>query len=141
MAAAHLHLSSAPRAMLGVQALPLAPPDALMLAWLALEGPTPRERVAGLLWPDSPTDVARNALRQRLFRLRKQLGLDIVGGQAVLALAEGVTHDLQDALTLLGGLHCPESPELDAWLARLQAAPPRPDSAGHFQSPRSPPRR
>ena len=52
----------------------------LLLTWLALEGPTRRERLAGLLWPDSPADSARNALRQRLFRLRKQCGTDLVSG-------------------------------------------------------------
>jgi hypothetical protein len=31
----------------------LAPRDAALLAWLALEGPTPRSRLAELLWPES----------------------------------------------------------------------------------------
>jgi len=34
-----------------------------LLAWLALEGPTPRGRLAQLLWPQSAADAARNALR------------------------------------------------------------------------------
>lgn len=44
----------------------LAARDALLLAWLAVEGPTPRARLASLLWPASTDDAARNALRQRL---------------------------------------------------------------------------
>jgi len=54
--------------------VPLAPRDAALLAWLALEGPTARTRLAGLLWPDSDAEAARNALRQRLFQLKRLLG-------------------------------------------------------------------
>ena len=57
----------------------LALRDAALLAWLALEGPTPRTRLAVLLWPRSAPDVAGNALRQRLFQLRRQLGVELVG--------------------------------------------------------------
>ena len=91
--------------------------DALLLAWLALEGATSRERLAQLLWPDSPTEAARNALRQRLFRLRKQVGVDLVAGSSTLTLAGGVVHDLHGATALLGDLQVPECPELDHWLA------------------------
>ncbi|WP_460414283.1 AfsR/SARP family transcriptional regulator [Thermus oshimai] len=35
-----------------------------VLAYLALEGPAPRSRMAGLLWPDSPERTARNNLAQ-----------------------------------------------------------------------------
>ena len=38
---------------------------------------------------------------QRLFQLRKHLGVELVVGSATLALAEGVTHDLDDADTVL----------------------------------------
>ena len=83
-------------------AVALAARDAALLAWLALEGPTPRARLAELLWPDSDADAARNALRQRLFHLRKSLGFDAVVGSTTLALAEGLTHDLEDADSVLG---------------------------------------
>ena len=66
-----LQLTAAPSLHASGRTLALATPDALLLAWLALEGPTPRERLATLLWPDSNAEAARNALRQRLFRLRK----------------------------------------------------------------------
>ncbi len=79
----------------------LAARDAALLAWLALEGPTPRSRLAALLWPDSDADAARNALRQRLFTLRKSLGFEAVVGGATLALAEGLAHDLDDADSVL----------------------------------------
>ena len=76
---ATLQLAEIPQAHLADGTLQaLGTVDALLLTWLALEGPTRRERLAGLLWPDSPADSARNALRQRLFRLRKQCGTDLV---------------------------------------------------------------
>ncbi len=94
----------------------LAARDAALLAWLAIEGPTPRARICALLWPDGSDVQARTALRQRLFRLKKALGRDIACGAAVLALAPGVRHDLAEAVDLLGGLGLPDAPELDTWL-------------------------
>ncbi len=120
-----LQLAGPPRALCADGdglAVALAPIDALMLAWLAVEGPTSRERLAALLWPVSGADAGRNAMRQRLFRLRKQLGLDAAVGSATLALAPGVVHDLDGGTALLGDLRAPESPELDAWLDSQRAA-------------------
>jgi DNA-binding SARP family transcriptional activator len=82
----------------------LAPLDAALLAWLALEGPTPRARLAQLLWPDKDVEAARNSLRQRLFQLRKQAGIELVVGSVTLALAEGVAHDLDAATAILHGI-------------------------------------
>jgi predicted ATPase/DNA-binding SARP family transcriptional activator/class 3 adenylate cyclase len=46
-----------------------------LLAYLALEPERPhrRERLAGLLWPDSPDDSAHRSLRTALYRLRRAL--------------------------------------------------------------------
>jgi DNA-binding SARP family transcriptional activator/tetratricopeptide (TPR) repeat protein len=91
--------------------------DAALLAWLALEGPTPRTRLAELLWPESEPGVALNALRQRVFQLRRPFGDGLLVGHATLSLAEGVTHDLTDSDGVLGiGTHA-LGPELLAWLA------------------------
>ncbi len=98
----------------GEHALPWR--DAALLAWLALEGPTPRARLAALLWPHSPTDAARNTLRQRLFQLRRLVGADLVAGSATLALAPQVRHDLDDADTVLGDAEPEVDGELAAWL-------------------------
>ena len=98
-----LHLAREPRlAMPGGRELSLAALDAALLAWLALEGPTPRARLAQLLWPDKDAEAARNSLRQRLFQLRKSLGTDLVQGSTTLALADGIAHDLDDADGVLG---------------------------------------
>lgn len=96
--------------------VPLAPRDAALLAWLALEGPTPRTRLAQLLWPASSPGAARNNLRQRLFQLRKQAGAELAAGPVLLALADGVRHDLDGAATLLGKEPLDLGDEFDAWL-------------------------
>jgi DNA-binding SARP family transcriptional activator len=90
--------------------------DALLLALLAIEGPQPRLRLAGLLSPESSAQAARNTLRQRLFALRKQCGHDMVEGTNTLALAQDMAHDLLDAPALLAELRLPECPEFDQWL-------------------------
>jgi DNA-binding SARP family transcriptional activator len=95
---------------------PLAAIDAALLLWLALEGPTPRARLAALLWPDTDADSARNSLRQRLFKLRKALGVDLARDGHVVALPAGATHDLDDADTVLGSLAPPARGEFAAWL-------------------------
>lgn len=115
----HLRLADLPHIQPdGGAALPLAPRDAALLAWLAVEGPTPRDRLAAILWPDNSAAHGRNTLRQRLFRLKKVLGDDIAVGSPVLRLVDGVSHDLDDAPALLGELGLPDAPEVDAWLRR-----------------------
>ena len=96
--------------------------DAALLAWLAIEGPTHRSHLAALLWPDSEADAARNSLRQRLFKLRKLLGSDVTSGTTLLALADHVEHDLQDADSVLGDGAHDYSEELSHWLDTQRAA-------------------
>ena len=112
-----LQLAHAPR-IVGADgtALALAPRDAALLAWLALEGPTPRASLAALLWPDSDADAARNALRQRLFQLKKQLGVALITGSTTLALAAGVSHDLDDSDSVLGEAVAVVEGEFSIWL-------------------------
>ncbi len=64
--------------------------QAAMIAWLAVHGPTPRARLAGMLWPEASEDRARGNLRQRLSKLRQTAG-EIVGDEhGLLTLASGV---------------------------------------------------
>lgn len=106
--------------------------DAALLAWLATRGPTPRPHLAALLWSDvAPSAAARN-LRQRLFRLRRAVGAELVTGQAALALAPGVDHDLGDWATrldadpdalggeVLGELAFDEGDPLGEWVQALR---------------------
>ena len=103
VAAMQLRLATSPRFVhADARETDLALRDAALLAWLALEGPTPRTRLAVLLWPRSAPDVAGNALRQRLFQLRRQLGVELVSGHTTLALADGLAHDLGDSQQVLG---------------------------------------
>lgn len=102
----------------------LAPIDAALLAFVAIEGSVSRERLLQLLWPGQEPESARNVLRQRLFRLRRSLDADVVAqGGELLALAPGVTHDLDDGEgELLAGLRYADCGELDEWLATHRAA-------------------
>ena len=91
--------------------------DAALLALLALDGPTSRQRLLALLWPDQEPEAARNALRQRLFRLRRAAGVELVCGAEQLALAESVAHDLAAGDgELLAGHDYVDCPELHDWL-------------------------
>lgn len=117
---ARIELLGAPRLLCAEQApRPLERHDAALLALLALDGPTPRSRIAALLWPDSDATQAANSLRQRLFRLKRVAGRDLVGGQRVLALAPGVSSDLAEdrAGELLAGFDDFDDGELAGWLA------------------------
>jgi DNA-binding SARP family transcriptional activator len=117
-----LHLAASPQYVdADGRAYALSTRDGALLAWLAIEGPTPRQRLAALLWPDSAPASARNALRQRLFQLRKQLGVELVTGTDVLALADGTAHDLHDADTVLGAEAGEFGADFSAWLARVRA--------------------
>lgn len=51
-----------------------------LLAILAASGPkgASRERVLGILWPDSDSERARHALSQTLYALRQALGVDVI---------------------------------------------------------------
>jgi DNA-binding SARP family transcriptional activator len=98
----------------------LARLDAALLAYLAVEGVASRQRLLQLLWPDEQPDDARNALRQRLFRLRRSIGVEIVHGSEQLSLAAGVAHDINDEHgegELLAGFHYADCRAFDVWLS------------------------
>lgn len=96
--------------------LDLEPKDALLLAYLALEGPTPRARLATLLWPDAGDERARGNLRQRLMRLKRSAGIEPVVGNPQAALAPGVAHDLDDAHEVLQAIEPQHAAGLAEWL-------------------------
>lgn len=115
---------------------PGAPPhvlsalDAALLAHLALQGPTPRALLAGVLWPDRPQGKALANLRKRLQVLRRIAPDLLTDSAGPVALTARVRHDLQDPATallqdpealtgaLLGALDYSGMTELDAWLSR-----------------------
>jgi DNA-binding SARP family transcriptional activator len=104
----------------GARALVLERRDAAVLAWLALEGESPRARLLELLWPDVERDTARNHLRQRLYRLKRAVGTELVDGSELLSLAPAVQVDARDAAApgeLLLGLDYSDCPQFERWLA------------------------
>jgi DNA-binding SARP family transcriptional activator len=96
--------------------------EAGLLAYLALEGPSSRSRLAGLLWPDGCEEGARGNLRQRLARLRRSVGEAVVDDGHALRLASGVTLDSQGTGELLSTLHYDDCTEFDQWLSRRRCA-------------------
>ena len=66
---------------------------AALLAYLALEGATPRSLLAGLLWPDALETGARGNLRQLLRRLRDGAGIDLIAGDDPLLLSPDIAVD------------------------------------------------
>ncbi|SMB79020.1 BTAD domain-containing putative transcriptional regulator [Deinococcus hopiensis] len=100
---------------------------AALLAYLALEGETPRARLAGLLYPDAPTARARNNLVHLLRRLRRAAGAALVEGDQALRLVGGLEIDAQAALRgegpwpegraeLLSSLELSDLPDLEEWV-------------------------
>ena len=125
----HLRLSGPPAFCMADGSLqPLARKDAALLALLAWDGPQPPEHLAALLWPDADAAKGRNNLRQRLFRLRREAGLDWLAAATpgLLTLAPAVRHDLAepaaDAGTLLGALDYGDTAALDDWVRSARAA-------------------
>jgi DNA-binding SARP family transcriptional activator/tetratricopeptide (TPR) repeat protein len=94
----------------------LEPKDAALLAYLALEGPTPRARLAALLWPDVEEERARGNLRQRLLRLKRTAGIELVVGNPLAQLALGIAHDLEEAQELLHGIEPQQIGGMVEWL-------------------------
>jgi DNA-binding SARP family transcriptional activator len=105
--------------------------SAAILTYLALEGPTPRSKLAGLLWPESLESTARNNLSQRLRRLRQQLNDSVIEGEEVLqlnprvtvdvtthkeALLSGQSDDLDTGGELLASYDYDDCPEFSDWL-------------------------
>ncbi|MCK5918401.1 MAG: hypothetical protein KAG34_08240 [Cocleimonas sp.] len=112
-----------------------------LLAWLALNPNKeyPREKLAGILWPDSSEAQARHSLRQALTSLRKilpsdsellqtskdwimldesQIQLDVQRFDQALKMADAVSLDKAITLykgTLLEGCN-PKSDNFDDWL-------------------------
>jgi DNA-binding SARP family transcriptional activator len=95
----------------------LAAREAALLAWLHLEGPTPRARLAALLWPAGDESRGRTNLRQTLARLRRAAGAVLAEDDGVLALAPDVHVLPAEDGELLAGLQFDDADELGAWLA------------------------
>jgi len=106
--------------------LALAPREAALLAWLHLEGPTPRAALAGRLWPGGAEAKARANLRQTLLRLKRAAGSALLAEDVgMLRLAPGVHVAAAGSARLLGSLEFDDAPDLAAWLAQRRDAAQR----------------
>lgn len=88
------------------------PKRVALLAFLCVEGRSgsiPRDRVIGLLWPETTEDRARSSLRTALYQLRQSLGSDAI---------ETLGTDLRIDLAILS---CDAARLLDAAAARDHA--------------------
>jgi DNA-binding SARP family transcriptional activator/predicted ATPase len=128
-----LELLGKPKLLQSGKALePLERRSALLFAYLALEGPTSRAKLAGLIWSESTDEAARANLRQRLKRLKDALGAELIVPEEVLRLRPDLevdavqlesltfTGEYSEAITfegeLLAGIDSDDSPELEEWL-------------------------
>lgn len=116
----------------------------LLLAYLCLEGPQPRRRLANLFWPDAANPM--NSLAQNLIRLRPLTGAVLEHGNRVEALIPSDTQAFRDhcraarpadALTLytgpfLDGLNADLNPDLEEWLLDTRETLAREARAAHL---------
>lgn len=116
----------------------------LLLAYLCLEGPQPRRRLASLFWPDAANPM--NSLAQNLIRLRPLTGAVLEHGSRVEALLPSDTQAFRDhcraarpadALTLytgafLEGLTLDLNPDLEEWLLDTRETLAREARAAHL---------
>lgn len=130
---ARMLLFGPPELLLGDRVVSLPTRKLLsLLAYLALEGPTPRVRLAELLW-DATDERARANLRGELYRLKKTAFGAVLEQRTEWLGLYGVSSDVEDferALAkgdwrgahalrrgpLLEGFSLPESLEFEAWL-------------------------
>lgn len=94
--------------------------DAAMLALLAIGGPTARARVKALLWPDESPEDVRGRLRQRIYALKRKLGVETISGSSTLAIAPALAWPGFDGEPLDGALlghdDYADLPEFADWL-------------------------
>jgi DNA-binding SARP family transcriptional activator len=105
MARLDLQLLGFPRVRLGVREVSLSLRKGLaMIAYLAeAKGPTSRDNLSALLWPEADAEAARAGLRRTLYRLRSTLGTEVIeADRTSLSLARSLdlrvdTHDFEAA--------------------------------------------
>ena len=81
----------------------LGPRQLGLLALVAAAGRrgVSRDRVIGILWPDSEDEAARHALSQAIYRLKRETGHDCISPPSELRLAPGITSDVGELLDAL----------------------------------------
>ncbi len=106
----------------------LSPKDAALLAVVALDGPIASDHAAALIWPGADRKRADTNLRQRLFRMRRDFGSNLIAPGMLLQLAPEVETNVAATLAqiasdenagredLLGDLDFEDLPDLAHWV-------------------------
>ncbi len=83
----------------------LGPRQLGLLALVAAAGKRgiSRDRVIGILWPESEQEQARHTLSQMLYRLKRETGRDWISATPELRLDPGVSSDVGELLDALAG--------------------------------------
>ncbi len=113
-----LHLLGVARVCVGDENLKLTRKALALLAYIAIEGVTPRELMAELLWGELGAEGASRNLRRELHRLRATSVVDYLETDGALALQNFVA-DTSDPLVsgeLLAGLILEDAPAFTEWL-------------------------
>ncbi len=119
---------------------PLGPRRLALLAVVAAAGPRgiTREKVLGILWPDSDEEQARHTLSQTLYLMRRDTGAAWVVGTTHLRLGPALASDIgefEDALDgdrlahaaglyagpFLDGFYLTGAPEFERWVEETRA--------------------
>jgi DNA-binding SARP family transcriptional activator len=121
----HLRLDGRPRLLSarGAEVL-LERRDGALLAYLALEGSTARDRLLSLLWPGETAPALRGRLRQRVYALKRKLGTEAIEGALALKLSArvhwaGLAIEADDKPPLDSD-DFRDLPDLAEWLATLR---------------------
>ena len=112
-----LRLLGAPRVFRGGREVKLAKKSVALLAYLAIEGVTVRDKIASLLWGGFET--GNGNLRRELHRLRETEArehLEAIGGALRLKSYSADTDNFTAAGVLLHNLELRDAREFDAWL-------------------------
>jgi DNA-binding SARP family transcriptional activator/TolB-like protein len=102
--------------------------------------PVPRERIIGMLWPESGSEAARHTLSESLYVLRKELGDGVVSalGDGLVLNGEVLGSDLEEFRAaaesgegaraaaayrgpLLDGFYVDDAPEFERWVEERRA--------------------
>ena len=96
--------------------------DAVLLAYLAIEGPTSRAELCARLWPAAQPQRARANLRMRLMRLRRAAGAELVTATDPARLADDTSHDLEPSSDVVASIALAQAGGFAQWLDATRRA-------------------
>ncbi len=117
-----LHLLGVPRVSVFRQKLKLTRKGLALLAFVALEGRTPREKIADLLWGELGADGASRNLRRELHRLRATALTAHLETEGAIGLQDfwADSQEISAKGELLEGLILSDAPVFMEWLQQTR---------------------